>query len=244
MAMDEERTLISLKIPKNLLNSIDSKVKSESDKYSGRTDFLLTAARYYLSLIRCPKCATLNDKEARACWNCGECLDKFHQDTKEIKEKSEKLLNEMEQIREVCKLWENKKDRLDYWIKKENVTRKDFLKQFQQIFDDGTTAMNKLKLLPQYFDSLGEDEEPGAKEIRFSIKDEDMINNIKNIKLNLKNAERCETLSEEKRGELKYQLTALVAVFGLYLEFGERSIGLLEFADSMLTEFLKSSKSE
>lgn len=70
-----EKIAISLKLPKKLLNRIDSYWKENSDSFTGRTHFIEEACTFYLTCEKCRKCGRLNTPESRTCSYCGEELD-------------------------------------------------------------------------------------------------------------------------------------------------------------------------
>lgn len=70
-----EKIAISLKLPKKLLDRIDSYWKENSNTFTGRTHFIEEACSFYLSCEECPKCGRLNSPEAHTCSYCGEKLE-------------------------------------------------------------------------------------------------------------------------------------------------------------------------
>lgn len=64
-----ENTQISLKLPKKVLEWIEEACNDDS-KFTGRSHFIDNACRYYLSLVPCPVCSTLNPRDANVCCNC------------------------------------------------------------------------------------------------------------------------------------------------------------------------------
>lgn len=70
-----EKIAISLKLPKKLLDRIDSYWKEKSSLFSGRTHFIEEACSFYLTCERCSKCGNLNTPQSKLCSYCGHKLE-------------------------------------------------------------------------------------------------------------------------------------------------------------------------
>lgn len=70
-----EKIAISLKLPKKLLDRIDSYWKGNSSTFSGRTHFIEEACSFYLTCEKCSNCGKLNTPQSKLCAYCGNKLE-------------------------------------------------------------------------------------------------------------------------------------------------------------------------
>lgn len=88
-----ENTQISLKLPKKVLEWIE-KACDENPTFTGRSHFIDSACRYYLSLVSCPACGKLNPRDANVCCYCKTPL----QGMQNLIEEIQSLVTEYEEV--------------------------------------------------------------------------------------------------------------------------------------------------
>lgn len=181
-----EKIAISLKLPKKLLERIDSYWKENSDSFTGRTHFIEEACSFYLTCERCRKCGRLNVPESPRCFYCGEELegaeylehknrlisamsryDKYVESILSYKEKYSALDNNIKWY--INKLDDKKRDAVNallpgYYSKINRVMKTvewflEYRERFEELYESGQSLPSIHRFFPQKEDIFSTESE-------------------------------------------------------------------------------------
>lgn len=124
---------VSIKIPRLLLNEINAEVEKgiQNKKYTGRTDFICQAARYYLNLVPCPnpECTARNPKDALHCAYCDIALPAYDAEIKNITETAARVNDCKTELNTKYNVFSELYSNIEYRINKERKSIKGDLKK-------------------------------------------------------------------------------------------------------------------
>lgn len=230
---DGENKHVSIKIPENILNAIDERVKKDFEKYTSRTDFIVTSARYYLNLIECPSCKHLNPNDAILCSYCGTGLKVYLEEIKEI----QSISNEIE--KKIGLMDDYLTKALDLQVKINKMYDLDSRKKTHELTKETLSILNmqnakiehtkiflneyntyQPKNDNMYDATLQNEEEWRVRKIKTSARE---------LKITLLTVNKCETLSNENRKELRNTLIKKAAIVSIYTSGMENVVSQFEF---------------